>query len=62
MTRDEAENKIAANLWGKEIPTDVKKLAKLIIEQAEKIGFKPPMDFKLDDRTGKLIQNGNVLT
>lgn len=61
MTRDEAERKIAINLWGKDIPTNAVELAKLMIEQVEALGFEPPMTFKEDEKTGKLIQNGRRL-
>jgi len=61
MTRREAENKVAAALWGRDIPTDVKELAKLVVEQAEALGFEPPMTFKYDESTGKTIQNGRRL-
>lgn len=61
MTREEAEKKVAANLWGRDIPTDVKELAKLIVEQAEDLGFEPMMTYRQCELTGKTIQNGRRL-
>lgn len=39
MKKDEAVNKIAASLWGRNIPTNTIELALLVIQEAENIGM-----------------------
>jgi hypothetical protein len=42
MKRSEAINKIAVSLWGKQIPINCSELAKLILDETDKIGMLPP--------------------
>lgn len=43
MKRSDAILKISCNLWGKNIPTNSKELAELVITLAEEVGMKPPL-------------------
>jgi hypothetical protein len=47
MKKSEAVLKISSNLWGKNIPTNSKDLAELVIILAEELGMAPPVNHNM---------------